>query len=136
MISIVDINKVAAICIRDKKLLIVHKREVGYISLGGKIDPGETDEQCLKREVQEEIGCAVKNPKHFATFEGPTHDFKQTLRMVCYFCDIEGEIKLNPEDKVDGYRWISKEDYKQIEDELAHMLKASIIPELIRQGLL
>ena len=114
----------------------MHKKEVGYISLGGKIDPGETDIQCLEREVKEEIGCAVKNPKHFATFEGPTHDFKQTLRMVCYFCDIEGEIKLNPNDNVDGYRWISKEDYKQIGDELAHMLKASIIPELMRQGLL
>ena len=56
--------------------------------------------------------------------------------MVCYFCDIEGEIKLNPNDNVDGYRWISNEDYKQIEDVLAHMLKTSIIPELIKRGLL
>ena len=39
-------------------------------------------------------------------------------------------------DNVDGYRWISKEDYKLIENELAHMLKANIIPELIKQGLL
>jgi len=114
----------------------VHKKNVGYISLGGKINPGESDEQCLEREIKEEIGCTMKNPRHFATFEGPTHDFKQTLRMVCYFCDIEGEIQLNPNDNVDGYRWISKEDYKQIENELAHMLKANIIPALITKGLL
>ncbi len=131
-----DINKIAALCIRDKKLLIVHKKNVGYISLGGKINPGETDFQCIEREVKEEIGCTAKNPKLFATFEGPTHDFKQTLRMVCYFCDIEGEIKLNPHDNVDGYLWIGREDYKKIEKELAHMLKANIIPELIKQGLI
>ena len=131
-----DINKIAALCIRDKKLLVVHKKKIGYISLGGKINQGETDLQCLEREVKEEIGCTVKNPKHFATFEGPTHDFKQTLRMVCYFCDIEGEITLNPEDTIDGYRWIGKEDLPEIENELAHMLKKNIIPELIKKELL
>lgn len=116
--------------------MIVHKKGVGYITLGGKKEKGETDIQALEREVKEEIGCTVKNPKHFATFEGPTHDFKQTLRMTCYLCDIEGEIKLNANDNVDGYCWMGREDYKQIESELAHMLKASIIPELIKQGLL
>lgn len=123
-------------CIRNKKLLVVHKKNVGYISLGGKINPGETDFQCLEREIKEEIGCTAKNPKLFATFEGSTHDFKQTLRMVCYFCDIDGEIKLNPHDNVDGYLWIGKEDLPEIEKELAHMLKANIIPALIEQGLL
>ena len=114
----------------------MHKKNVGYITLGGKINPGESDEQCLEREIKEEIGCTMKNPRHFATFEGPTHDFKQTLKMICYFCDIEGEIQLNPNDNVDGYRWISKEDCKQIENELAHMLKVNIIPELIKHKLL
>jgi hypothetical protein len=56
--------------------------------------------------------------------------------MVCYFCDLEGEIKLNPEDNIDGYKWIAKEDLPEIEDELAHMLKVNIIPELIKKRLI
>jgi len=108
---------------------------VGYISLGGRLEQGETEIQCLEREVKEEIGCKAKNTKPFATFEGPTHDFKQTLKMVCYFCDIEGDIQLNPNDNVDGYLWIGR-DFEKIEKEMAHMLKVNIIPELIKRRLL
>lgn len=115
--------------------MIVHKKEVGYISLGGKIDPGETDEQCLMREVKEEISCTAKNIKYFETFEGPTHDYKQTIRLACYFCDIEGEIKLNPNDKVDGYLWLDK-NYQRLGEELATMLRLYVMPELVKHGLL
>ena len=133
--NIADINKIGGICIRDKKLLIVHKKGVGYLSLGGKIEPGETDLECLSREVKEEIGCRVKNPKYFDTFEGPNHDGTQTLKMKCYFCELEGEIKLNPNDKIDGYTWIDR-NYEQMEDQIAHMLRAAILPALIKKGLL
>lgn len=106
---------------------------MGYIALGGKIEPGETELDCLHREVQEEIGCRVKNAKHFATFEGPNHDHTKTLRMTCYLCDLEGEPRVNPEDSIDHFTWISK-DYK--DKDIAHMLRASILPELIKRGLL
>lgn len=130
-----DINKIAGLCIRDKKLLIVHKKGIGYISLGGKIEPGETDTQCLERETKEEIGCKAINLKYFDTFEGPNHDGTQTLKMTCYFCEIEGEIKINPADKIDGYLWINR-NYKSIEDQIAHMLRMQILPTLIKKGLL
>jgi len=130
-----DINKIGGLCIRDKKLLVVHKKGVGYIALGGKIDQGETDLDCLHREVKEEINCTVKNPKHFATFDGPNHDHTKTLKMTCYLCDLEGEVTLNPDDSVDGYKWIGR-DYHDIEDEIAHMLRVQILPELIKRNLL
>ena len=57
-------NKVAGLCIRDKKLLVVHKiGEEVYFSLGGKIEQDETELQCLEREVWEEARCKVTNPK-------------------------------------------------------------------------
>jgi len=50
-------EKCAAIIIREKTLLVVRKRFTNiFISPGGKIEPGETQIQCLRREVAEEIG--------------------------------------------------------------------------------
>lgn len=49
-------TRIAAIIIKDKKLLLLKGK--GYKELwtpGGKIELGESDEECLKRELKEEI---------------------------------------------------------------------------------
>lgn len=55
---------VRAIVIHNDALLIMHRNKFGleYDTLvGGKIDPGESGEQALLREIQEETGIVVKN---------------------------------------------------------------------------
>jgi len=133
--NIADINKVGGLCIRDKKLLVVHKKGLkDHISVGGKIEPGETDVQCLQREVKEELGCGIKNPKYYDVFEASTYDNK-TIRMPCYFMELGGEIKLNPLDNIDGILWIGK-DYKEKGITLAPILEIFVLPRLIKEGLL
>lgn len=130
-----DINKVAAICIRDKKVLIVHKKTIGhYITLGGKIEPGENELTCLQREVKEEVGCSVRNPVHFGTFEGASIDNK-SIKQSCYLCELEGEITLNPHDNIDGILWVGR-DYPDKKLPLAPMLEQVILPKLVEQGLI
>lgn len=133
--NIADINKIGGLCIRNRKLLVVHKKGLkDYISVGGKIEPGETDIQCLTREVEEELGCGIKNPKYYDTFEAESYDNK-TIRMPCYFCELDGEIKINPEDNIDGTLWIDK-DYKKKGITLAPILEIFVLPRLIKEGLL
>jgi len=133
--SIADINKIGALCIRNKKLLVVHKKGIkDHISVGGKIEPGETDIQCLTREVKEELGCGIKDPEYYDTFEAGSYDNK-TIRMPCYFIELDDEIKLNPEDNIDGTLWIDK-DYKKKGITLAPILETFILPRLIKEGLL
>lgn len=111
----------------------MHKKGIpDHISLGGKIEAGETDLECLHREVQEEIGCTPIKIEYYDTFEGPSYDNK-TIRMPCYFIELEGEIKLNPHDKIDGYIWIDK-NYKKKGITLATVLELFVVPRLIKEG--
>lgn len=76
----------------DEILLAMKKRGFGagrYNGVGGKIEEGETVEEALVRECQEEIGVT---PKHF--WQVAEHDFTQSqsdnpwrMYVHVFFCD-------------------------------------------------
>ena len=60
---------------------------------GGKIEPGESREAALKREIQEELGIDISIGELLCTTEYDYPSFH--LTMHCYLCSIEtGEIEL------------------------------------------
>lgn len=61
-----------------------------YSILAGFVEPGETLEECLHREIEEEVGIAVKNPRYFMSQPWP---FPNSL-MIGFIADWEsGEIR-------------------------------------------
>lgn len=125
-----QIQKVGLLCIEDGKLLVVYKRNIGvYITPGGKMEPSETEEKCLKREIHEEIGCGVNNFKYFGIFES------DSLQQKCYLGKLDGKITLNPQDTITGYQWINR-NYDRQSIPLGPMLEHQIIPELVKKGLM
>ena len=60
---------------------------------GGKIEPEESPEDALKREIQEELGIDITIDKFLCTTEYDYPSFH--LTMHCYLCGIKaGEIEL------------------------------------------
>ena len=59
---------------RVKKIDDVHEGK--WNGLGGKFEPGESPEDCVKREILEESGLKIKNPalKGILTFPGFAKD--------------------------------------------------------------
>lgn len=78
----------AAVIHRDGQVLIARRPENGLLGgmwefPGGKIEPGETLPDCLKREIREELGVEIQVGEPFGVYRhGYTH-FKVTLHAFC-----------------------------------------------------
>lgn len=57
---------------------------------GGKINPGETAEECIMREINEELGIAIPNP-YQAGCGGGTHHGAPDGKLTCPLCRMRKE---------------------------------------------
>jgi len=80
---------------REKEILLARAPRFPkdmYSALAGFVEPGETLEQCLEREVYEEVGIKVRNVRYFASQPWP---FPHSL-MIAFFADYySGEIRVD-----------------------------------------
>ena len=95
---------VMALVKRDRELLLgrsPHFPAGMYSALAGFVEPGETLEQCVVRELAEEVGVRVANLAYFASQPWP---FPHSL-MIAFVCDwAGGEIRLQ-EDEIEAANW-------------------------------
>jgi len=103
---------VTAAVIRNRgKILITQRPEKGLLGglwefPGGKKEPQETLEQCLKREIQEELNIDIKVGQCFIQVRHAYTHFRITLH--CFFCrKLKGRIlPLGVKD----FRWVYPEE--------------------------
>jgi NAD+ diphosphatase len=84
---------VMALVRRGRELLLArgpHFPPGMYSALAGFVEPGESLEQCLAREVAEEVGVQISNIRYFASQSWP---FPHS-QMIAFICDWKsGEIR-------------------------------------------
>lgn len=77
---------------------------------GGKIEPGETPEAAVVREIQEELGTKVAVDRFLTTVEYDYPEFH--LSMDCFFCHIEeGELTLLEHEAA---KWLPLKNLRQV----------------------
>ncbi len=97
----------AAVICRNGKILIARRAPGenmagGWEFPGGKLEESETPEECLRRELLEELGV-VADVKDFF-FESVYEYHQGAIRLLAYFTDIvEGKIRLSVHDDV---QWV------------------------------
>lgn len=103
------INVVAAL-IRDGKRVFATARGYGNYKgwwefPGGKVEPGESPEDALVREIREELDSEISVDEYISTIE---HDYPEFhLSMRCYWCSlISGDLVLK---EAEDAKWLDVE---------------------------
>lgn len=113
--------KLATLCYlrREGKTLMVHRikkendmHQGKWNGLGGKFEPGETPEECARREIYEESGLIARDLllKGFITFPGFANE-EDWYAFVFVVRDFEGEIRESPEGVL---AWVDDSDLLQL----------------------
>ena len=111
------IDKVAWIHVVNGQILSVRSKGKSlYYLPGGKRDPGETDTDTLRREIEEELSVRIKpgTASHVGTFEAQADDKPEgvRVRMACYAADFEGELK--PASEIAELAWLTYKDRERV----------------------
>ena len=110
-----QINVVAAVIVRNGKIFATQR---GYGEWkdwwefpGGKIEPGESPEEALQREIREELAIDIAIGRLLTTVDYDYPDFH--LTMHCYLCHLKDDIQPHlPEHE--AARWLGKDNLEEV----------------------
>lgn len=99
---------------------------------GGKQEDGETIEEALSRELQEELGVRAEGIKKLEAVTGNTPDGRP-LQMHLYSAELIGEPKPNAE--IEEIVWMSQTEALQAKTQMTPMTLDHVFPFLTEQNL-
>ena len=109
------IIKVVAAIIRKGSAVLATQRGYGdykdwWEFPGGKVEPGETPEAALVREIKEELDSEIEVEQYLTTVE---HDYAEFhLSMDCYWCRVKsGKLTLIEHEAA---KWLPLDDLRQV----------------------
>jgi len=106
----------AAIIEKDGKVLIAQRPKNDKLSLkwefpGGKVENDETPQECLVREIKEELNLSIKISGYF--MKNVYYYETGGIELMSYFAEItDGELELNAHEAVE---WVEKSKLKQFD---------------------
>ena len=97
------IQVTAAIITHNNELLIARRKSGGHLPgkwelPGGKVEPGETPEECLRRELNEELGIDAEIHEFFG--ESPYKYERGEILLMAYRVSWSGEMNPTAHDEI------------------------------------
>ncbi len=101
---------------REERFLVgqraAHKPAPGYwTQVSGKLEPGESEEDAVRREAMEELACVVEPLRKLQQL--PSHNGHYLLH-YWYSEIVEGEPRIN-NDGLDALRWVTLAELRELE---------------------
>lgn len=108
------IDVVAALIIHDRRIFATQRgygEWKGYWEFpGGKVEPGETPEEALVREIREELAAEISVGRFVTTIEWDYPAFHLSMR--CYLCNVvSGSLTLLEHEAA---TWLDREHLRSV----------------------
>jgi 8-oxo-dGTP diphosphatase len=130
-----DYHKVGLLTQRDGRILLCRKRTGTQLLIlpGGCIEAGENHEQCLRRELREELGPVDVSGVEFigAYRENAAGDSERTVQIELYRGELTGPPA--PHSEIAELVWFGPMDDRA---QLAPSIANRILPDLLRRSIL
>ena len=85
-----SVSVVAAVIYKEGKIFVTQRGygefKDGWEFPGGKVQEGETPEEALAREIDEELDTKIQVGRYIDTIEYDYPDFHLTMK--CYWCEV------------------------------------------------
>lgn len=128
---------VGVLCNAQQQILIDRRLPGGAMGglwefPGGKVEPGETVEECIKREIREELGIEVEVGKHLITIE---HDYSHLrVTLTVHYCRHLRGIPQPIE--CEEVRWVTLDEISQFNfpkanEQIIAILRTKSFPEWV-----
>jgi 8-oxo-dGTP diphosphatase len=130
-----DIHKAGLLHVKDGRILLCRKSHSTSLLIlpGGKLEEGETAQECLRRECREELGdVEIVNLRHLGDYESPAagHEDK-TVRVELFAGELQGVPIAHSE--IQDLVWFDPREDAAL---LAPSLRDIIFPDLRRRGII
>ncbi len=107
--------EVVGAVIRKGNLVLVTQRgqgefKDGWEFPGGKIEPGETPEEAVRREIEEELGASIAVENFLTSVEWDYPAFRVSMRL--YLCRLEDpHLELREHESA---RWVGEDELDRL----------------------
>lgn len=107
---------VCAVIAKDDKIFCCQRGPKGECAFkwefpGGKIEPGETKEEALIREIKEELNCNINIEKFITTINHEYNTFSLTMHV--YLCSLKESVPILLEHK--SSIWCDKDKLNELD---------------------